>query len=186
MNWDSFSDVQRAVTAWASRQFPKRTSAGVFLKLYQEVGELIADPSSPHEAADVFILLLDYCSMNHINIAKAIAEKMEINEARRWVFDEVTGLAQHIEERPMSTSIPPLPTGEQDNDPENPALPRRVDPLNPTPTPHNEGPEITNLPRPAACPTCGHSWTQHDNPHHCEAPGCDCIECPPLGPDGAL
>lgn len=96
-DWDCISSAQRMVTIWASKQFPKRSANGVYLKLYGELYESIRDPSSPHELADVFILLLDLASMQNINLAKALAEKMEINAAREWLFDGATGLAQHIE-----------------------------------------------------------------------------------------
>lgn len=98
MNWNSIDEARRAITKWADKQFPMRTSQGTLLKLYGEIGELVADPSSPLELADVFILLLDYASMHNIDVAKAIAGKMALNRSRKWKFNEHTGLAQHIEE----------------------------------------------------------------------------------------
>jgi NTP pyrophosphatase (non-canonical NTP hydrolase) len=99
MNWDSIYDVTRYVNRWADIQFPKRTPTGTLLKLYGEIGELAANPNSPHEAADIMILFLDYCKMNNIDLPRALLEKMEINEKREWIFDAVTGLARHVERK---------------------------------------------------------------------------------------
>ncbi|SRR6266404_716151 len=96
-DWNNFADAQRDISTWAGKQFPKRTVAGVYLKLYGEVYESIRNPGSPDEFADLMILLLDLASMQHINVANAIADKMKINKKRLWIFDEITGLAQHVE-----------------------------------------------------------------------------------------
>ena len=37
-----------------------------------------------HEAADVFIYLLDICNYFHIDLEKAFRDKEEINKARKW------------------------------------------------------------------------------------------------------
>jgi len=97
-DWNSIRDAQAQITAWADWQFPGRTPVGTLLKLYGELGEVAASPASPHEVADVFILLIDYCSLQGIDLPQALKEKMAINRGRRWRFNSTTGLAQHIEE----------------------------------------------------------------------------------------
>lgn len=97
-NWDSIRVAQSSITAWADAQFPARTTQGVFIKLLGELGELAANPTDPHEYADLLILIFDYASLNGINIPRALEEKMAINESRKWVFNHATGIAHHIKE----------------------------------------------------------------------------------------
>ena len=99
-NWNNIRAAQAAIYEWASKTFPKRTTSGVWLKLYGEAAEAISNPGDPHELADVFILLIDLAAMQKIDLAKAIGEKMEINYNRRWIWDDAIGLAQHMKDRP--------------------------------------------------------------------------------------
>lgn len=98
-NWDSIRQAQADISEWADKEFPKRTTQGVFIKLLGELGELAANPQDPYEYADLLVLIFDYASLNKIDIPRALADKMAINKRRRWVFDEVTGLARHVKGR---------------------------------------------------------------------------------------
>lgn len=53
-----------------------------------------------HEAADVAILLLALCERVGFSLAKAIDEKMAINEKREWGKPDAEGVVEHIERRP--------------------------------------------------------------------------------------
>lgn len=90
--------LQLAVVAWADKAFPNRTPHIAFLKLFEEIGELVKHPGEPLEYADVILLLMDLASMHGItDLAGAIVKKLAINAERQWA---VTGLGvmQHTEE----------------------------------------------------------------------------------------
>lgn len=88
--------LQDKVHAWANETFPYRTPAIAWLKLFEELGEVIKNPEDPLEWADVFILLLDLASMHEVSIPEACMDKMVINSARDWVVGP-TGVMQHVE-----------------------------------------------------------------------------------------
>ncbi len=88
--------LQQRVTDWAGKQFPGRSTADVLLKLYEELGEYARNPKSAHELGDVMILLLDVAAMNGIDIQKAVSEKMDINEQRKWEVDMNTRIMRHV------------------------------------------------------------------------------------------
>lgn len=93
---DGLLAMQERVGMWADNQFPQRSTADVLLKLYEELGEYARNPKSDLEFADVMILLLDAARMNNINIAKAVDEKMTINEERKWTVDPNTRIMRHV------------------------------------------------------------------------------------------
>lgn len=93
---DGLLAMQERVANWADKQFPYRTTADVLLKLYEELGEYARDPKAPLEFADVMILLLDAARMNNINIARAVSDKMAINEERKWTVDPNTRIMRHV------------------------------------------------------------------------------------------
>ena len=93
---DGLLAMQERVANWADMQFPHRTTADVLLKLYEELGEYARNPKADHEFADVMILLLDAARMNNIDIAKAVDEKMAINEERKWTVDPNTRIMRYI------------------------------------------------------------------------------------------
>ena len=83
------------ITAWADRVFPQRTQQSALLKMYEEIGELVKNPKSPDEYADICIMLFDLARMNGVNVAQAIEHKMFVNERRTWRETE-TGTMQHL------------------------------------------------------------------------------------------
>ena len=83
------------ITAWADRVFPQRTQQSALLKMYEEIGELVKNPKSPDEYADICIMLFDLAKMNGVNVAQAIEHKMFVNEHRTWRETE-TGTMQHL------------------------------------------------------------------------------------------
>lgn len=90
--------LQERICKWADDNFPNRTTADILLKLYEEVGEYARDPKAAPELADVLILLLDVANKNGIDIHRAVEEKMDINESRRWRVDEHTRIMRHVSE----------------------------------------------------------------------------------------
>jgi len=72
------------VTKWADQAFPHRTDASMFLKMYEEIGEVIRSGGDRLEVADLFILILDYAKRKNVILRDAIGEKLEINRNRDW------------------------------------------------------------------------------------------------------
>ena len=82
------------------RGFEKENLSGIFMLLVEEVGELAKaarkhaklkmdvnhskQENAAHEAADIFMYLLDICNHLDIDLEKAIREKEEINRKRVW------------------------------------------------------------------------------------------------------
>ncbi len=80
----SIDNLALEVQTQADRLFPRRTDASMFLKLFEELGELIKSEGDPSEYADVMIMALDYGSRHMIDIEREIRKKMAINEQRSW------------------------------------------------------------------------------------------------------
>jgi NTP pyrophosphatase (non-canonical NTP hydrolase) len=91
--------LQDRITKWADTNFPARTTADILLKLYEEVGEYARNPKAALEMGDIMILLLDVAHKNDIDVHKAIEEKMDINEKRRWAVDANTRIMRHVEQK---------------------------------------------------------------------------------------
>lgn len=72
------------VMKWADQAFPNRTDASMFLKMYEEIGEVIRSGGDRLEVADLFILILDYAKRKNAVLRDAIGEKLEINRNRDW------------------------------------------------------------------------------------------------------
>lgn len=82
------------------RGFTDKTASDLFVLFLEECGEMAkaarksmkimrVDENSKeyrvdHEAADVFIFLLDICNTFNIDLEKAFREKEEINKKREW------------------------------------------------------------------------------------------------------
>jgi hypothetical protein len=76
--------LANTVFKWANEAFPDRTDASMFLKMYEEIGEVIRSGGDRLEVADLFILILDYAKRKNVVIREAIGEKLEINRNRDW------------------------------------------------------------------------------------------------------
>ena len=87
-------ELTRRVVDWCDSIYPDRKPDIVLSKLIEELEELKDRPCDGPELADVGILLLDYCDLVGIDLAKVIHWKMLINEDREWEIDE-TGKLQH-------------------------------------------------------------------------------------------
>lgn len=89
--------LQDRVTRWADSNFPERTTKDILLKLYEEIGEYCRNPQAALEMGDIMILLLDVAYKNGIDVHRAIENKMDINESRKWRVDENTGIMRHVD-----------------------------------------------------------------------------------------
>jgi len=90
-------ELQNLIGRWADDVFPDRTIQSAALKLYEEIGEMLRNPSSEDEHADIYIMMFDLSRMYNIDIAEAVRRKMARNRLRQWGKTE-TGTLQHIEE----------------------------------------------------------------------------------------
>lgn len=91
------SDIQQLtakVVEWADSVFPERRPESALLKLFEEVGELVKDPSDGSEYADIMIMMLDLAHMHNIDIEMETLVKLEINRNRVWAKSK-TGTLQH-------------------------------------------------------------------------------------------
>jgi NTP pyrophosphatase (non-canonical NTP hydrolase) len=91
-DWAYIQKINKEV---ADKLFPDRTTQSMFLKMYGELAELIDNPASPDELADVMIMLLDHAERNGINAAHAVMVKLGTNLGRKWKVNSM-GVAQHV------------------------------------------------------------------------------------------
>lgn len=87
-------ELQNLIGTWADEVFPDRTIQSAALKLYEEIGEMLRNPSSEDEHADIYIMMFDLSRMYGIDIASAVRRKMARNRMRSWHRTE-TGTLQH-------------------------------------------------------------------------------------------
>lgn len=94
----SISAIQTEIVEWADATIGKdRTYNNAIQKLVmEELPELLLDPESPTEWADVAIIVLDLAHLAKVDIAKAIRTKLDINRKRVWSKNEKTGLMHHV------------------------------------------------------------------------------------------
>ena len=99
-------DIQtltKDIVTWANMVFPNRKPSSALLKLFEEVGELVRDPASPGEYADICIMLFDLANMHGVDLSKAIEDKMRVNRSRQWTVTK-NGTMQHMGVDPTTAS----------------------------------------------------------------------------------
>jgi hypothetical protein len=89
--------LQDLIGEWADEVFPDRTIQSAALKLYEEIGEMLRDPSNADEHADIYIMMFDLSRMYNVDISAAVRRKMARNRLRQWGKTE-TGTLQHVEQ----------------------------------------------------------------------------------------
>ncbi len=95
----TISQLQKEIKDWADEVFPNRTAHSALTKLMlEEIPEFSLAQHEPGEYADLVILLFDIASLNDIDIAKAVSDKMTINRNRDWEVNPGTGIMHHIRE----------------------------------------------------------------------------------------
>ena len=89
--------LQGLISEWADQVVPHRTPMSTVSKLLEEIGELIASDrmNDPQELADVAILVLDLFTLQGVDMAQAVRDKMEANTARTWIVAD-NGAARHV------------------------------------------------------------------------------------------
>jgi len=88
--------IQQINKEVADALFPNRTDNTMFLKMYEEVSEIVDNPGSEEEIADVLIMLMDHASRHGINVGHAVMMKLCKNMERKWEIDPKTGVAHHV------------------------------------------------------------------------------------------
>lgn len=99
-------DQFEAIVAWQKETFGQATPMSKLAHLAQELQELHSDlkegsPKKRLEFADCFFLLFGCAAadgMTYEDICNAIAEKFEINKARKWGKPDADGVVNHIKE----------------------------------------------------------------------------------------
>ena len=91
------SDYQKEIGTWAVKTFPLATNKSRLKHLEKEVQELI-DGGDPSEAADCFILLLNYAHVNNFDLLDEARRKMVVNYSRKWGLPEKDGVVEHVED----------------------------------------------------------------------------------------
>jgi NTP pyrophosphatase (non-canonical NTP hydrolase) len=89
-------EMQRYIAEWADKEFPSRQPTHLIAKILEEVGELIANPTDPMEAADLAILVLDYFHLIGHDMELCVVRKMMLNKSRRWKMNPNTMIMNHI------------------------------------------------------------------------------------------
>jgi hypothetical protein len=85
--------LQRINREVADYLFPNRTTTSMFLKMFEEISEMVADPESSEEAADLMIMLLDHIDRcTREKMGHAVLLKLDKNLRRKWVEDPETGI----------------------------------------------------------------------------------------------
>ncbi|AUG85482.1 hypothetical protein SHab15497_00040 [Acinetobacter phage SH-Ab 15497] len=104
---DPIQQLQQMISEWADQVYPDRTVENALTKMMlHEIPELLHGKAmDPAEFADVAILLFDVAHLQGIDIAQAMREKMEINQARDWKIDPATGLMSHVKPKGMMETI---------------------------------------------------------------------------------
>lgn len=91
--------IAHRIYHWANEAFPDRQDASMFIKMYQELGELSAAGDDPDkvgpEVADILIMVLDYAIRKGVNIHAAVENKMHLNRQRAWIRDPL-GFYKHV------------------------------------------------------------------------------------------
>jgi hypothetical protein len=102
----NFQPLQDSITAWADSVFGKdRKPEYILQHLKKEIEELIKDPSSLEEYADVGILWLNAAKKTGYDVDDlyfAIVGKMWVNKCRKWGKMDENGVVEHIRENEAS------------------------------------------------------------------------------------
>lgn len=89
------AQLTQEVVEWADSVLPDRKPQSALLKLFEETGELVKDPASAGEYADICIMIFDLAHMHKVDLSKAIRDKLELNRRRTWTTT-ASGTLQHF------------------------------------------------------------------------------------------
>lgn len=95
-------ETQRTIVEWARETFGEPAKVAVLDKLEDEWEEMhiaYADEQKAKEAADVYVVLVQYVNLLGYDLHDLVDAKMDINRKRKWDV-RPGGVAQHIPEEP--------------------------------------------------------------------------------------
>ncbi len=99
-NVKNFQPLQDSITAWADFVFGRdRKPEQILQHLKKEIEELIENPSSLEEYADIGILWLNAAKKAGYEVDDlyfAMISKMRINKARKWGKADENGVVEHL------------------------------------------------------------------------------------------
>lgn len=94
IGWDS---AEMEVVDWwrekLEHRFHDTPTTG---KIEEELAELVEDPTSEEEAADVVIALMIYAYRMKWDLPAAIVRKTRINHLREWGEPDANGVVRHL------------------------------------------------------------------------------------------
>jgi len=98
VSWDA---VQKMVTDWSEKTFPKSTPKSILAHLKKEVKELSdavlwKKGSTGEEAADCVLLLMHLCRKGGISLYAEVEKKFAKNQKRTWGKPNKQGFQEHI------------------------------------------------------------------------------------------
>ncbi len=103
----NFQWLQDSITAWADSAFGRdRKPESILHHLKKEIDELIGDPRSLEEYADVGILWLnaaDKAGHKTKDLYFAMIGKLMVNKSRKWGTPDENGVVEHIREKSDDT-----------------------------------------------------------------------------------
>lgn len=94
-NEPTLRELQARIGEWADRVFPTRHPSAALLKLFEECGEYIKDPTSGEELADIVIMAIDLANLAGIDLQNEVVRKHTKNESRQWRMDPL-GTMSHV------------------------------------------------------------------------------------------
>lgn len=87
--------LQAAIGAWARVTFPTGTAASVLKHLRRELAELETS-GDPVEAADMLILLLNWCARRGVSLWDVTQAKFAEVQTRQWGPPDAEGVIEHV------------------------------------------------------------------------------------------
>lgn len=92
----TLDSVIREVNDWQAATFPRATPSSVVEHLRREVLELVDDPTSTSELADVVFLAVGLAYELGADLKQIVADKLAVNRARTWGEPDEDGVTEHI------------------------------------------------------------------------------------------
>lgn len=94
-----YKAVQAEFAAWANATFPDGANEGILNHLKEEIGELenaTTLEDKMHEAADVYMLIMDYAQRNGFSLYDAYKAKFAIVKTRQYGPKNQLGYQKHL------------------------------------------------------------------------------------------
>lgn len=95
---ETIEKIAVEVVEWQGKQFPHSNPAGFAAHLLDEANELVEEPTSAEEMADILMLLVGLASICGVDLAAELRRKLEINKARKWGDADERGVVSHVRE----------------------------------------------------------------------------------------